>query len=284
MKTKTLIVFLALISLFPLVEAQTTLKPGQTTFTIKSILISAIQLQGNPSYLNVYWNASYINGTGTIGANCTLNCNPKAADCSSAQYCSYLGETGVGVCTIVNPTYKYHEDNSIVCKFLDPAFPNATYEPYPNKTFRPMSFNVWLSPATATIGAEFSLQINVKNTGLFDDSYNVTASTPTLNILSINPQTAQTSVGPLKGDSYLNSPETGFSYVKLTVLTDEPCVCIAVNSTTKADVIGSYAMDSTGCQTNCVQIKSKLASLPDFGLMGIMQIILLAGIVALAKF
>jgi len=284
MKIKLLTIFLTLTLFFSLANAQIILKPGQTAFEVKSISVSEIQLLGNPSYLNVYWNASYIGGTGNIGATCYLNCNPKLTDCSSAQQCNYTGPTGTAVCTILNPLYLYYDDNLVVCKFFDPAFPGIPYEPYPNKTFRPIKFNVWLSPVTATIGREFDLQINVKNIGLFDDSYSVTVTTPTPNILYLNPQTVQTSIGPLKGDSYLNTPETGFSYAKLTVLADEPCVCITVNSTARADILGNYNIDSTGCQPKCVQIKSKLASLPDFGLLGIVQIILLAGILALVKF
>jgi hypothetical protein len=289
MKAKMLIVFLALISLFPLVEAQTTLKPGQTTFSVQSILVSAIQLQGNPSYLNIYWNATYIGGAGNIKTICYLNCNPKAADCSSAQNCSYTGPTGSAVCTIINPLYKYYEDNLAVCKFFNPAFPTTPYEPYPNKTFRPVAFNVWLSSATVVIGTPLDLQANVKNIGLFDDSYNVTVSTPTPNILWIDPQTAQTFVGPLKGDSYLSIPETGFSSAGLTVLTDDPCVCVTANSTARADVLGNYNMnvdcsDPAKPYLKCIKIKSKLASLPDFGLLGIIQIILLAAAVALLKF
>jgi hypothetical protein len=287
MKTKLLAVFLALTLFFPLANAQTVLEPGEKVFTVKSMIISALQLQGNYSttgsyYLNIYWNSYYIVGTGDIGAICYLNCNPKTADCSSAKNCSYLGPTGNAVCTIINPSYNFYGDNIVICKFYDPATPDIPYEPYPNKPFRPVAFSVWLFGVTSTIGKEFSLQTNVKNTGLFDDRYNVTVSTPTPNILAI--QNPEAFVGPLKGDSYLNVPETGASYTRLTVLTDEPCVCITVNSTVKADIPGSYNMDSTGCPANCVKIKSKLASLPDFGFLGILQIILLAGILAYLNF
>lgn len=287
MKTKLLIVFLALTLFFPLVNAQTVLEPGEKIFTVKSMIISALQLQGNYSttgsyYLNTYWNSSYIVGTGDIGANCYLNCDPKTTDCSSAQNCSYEGPTGNAVCTIISPSYNFYGDNYVVCKFYDPATPSIPYEPYPNKTFRPVAFSVWLFSVTSTIGKEFSMQINVKNVGLFDDRYNITVSTPTPNILAI--QNPGAFVGPLKGDSYLNVPETGASFTRLTVLTDEPCVCITVNSTAKADVVGNYNMDSTSCSANCVKIQSKLASLPDFGFLGILQIILLAGILALLKF
>lgn len=147
-----------------------------------------------------------------------------------------------------------------------------------------MYFTVWLSPVSATIGQNFNLQVNVKNTGLFDDWYNVSMATPTPNILLIDEQTSNTYIGPLKGDSYLSSPEISFSYGTLTVLTDEPCVCISVNSTTKADFVGIYNMNSVGCSPNCVQIKSKMASLPDFGLLGIIQIFLFAAILILLKF
>lgn len=285
METKLLIIFLVLALFFPLVEAQTVLNPGQTTFSVTSILVSPIQLQGNPSYLNIYWNASYVGmGTGSIGTNCYLNCNPKINDCSYAQQCSYTGSATNGACTILSPVYNYYADNTVICKFFDPSFPDLPFEPYPNKTFRPVAFNVWFSPVSAVVGKEFNLQINVKNTGLFDDSYRISVTTPNPNILLIDPLTAQTSVGPLKGDSYLNTPETGFSWAKITVLADSPCVCISVSSVAKSDVSGSYDIDSTSCQPNCVQIKSKMASLPDFGLFGIIQIILLAAILILVKF
>jgi hypothetical protein len=268
-------------------SGETVLKPANTTFTVKKSiqLIAGIQLQGIPSYLNVYWNATYVGGTGNIGTKCYLNCNP-INDCSSAQNCAYSGQTGTSVCTIVNPSYNYYQDNFVACKFFDPSFPDIPYEPYPNKTFRPLSFNVWLSPATTTIGTPFSLQINVKNIGLFDDYYNVSVSTPNPNIISVDPLTANTTIGPLKGDSYLSVPETGFTFSNMRVLflTSNSCVCINVNSTTKPDILGIYNMNSVGCQPNCVQIKSSMASLPDFDWLGLIQIILLAAAIVYLKF
>lgn len=282
MKTRLLTIFFTLVLFFPLAQAQTlVLKPGQTTINFSSIVIGGdgtIHLKGTPSYLNVYWTANYIVGSGNISVICFFNCITPACDSGPIQNCSYTGAPGDAACAIVNPSYYYDRDNAVVCKFFDPSDPTVPLTPFPNRTFMPVAFNVWLSPVSAVIGTEFSLKISVKNVGLFEDYYNASVSTPSPNILAIDNRTSNTYIGPLKGSSYLSTPETGFNYARLTVFTDEPCICITVNSTARSDVTGSYSIDNTGCQTNCVQIKSKLASLPDFGLLGIIQIILLAAL------
>lgn len=111
---------------------QVPLKPGQTTFSVESIVISEVQLKGNYStsgsyYLNVYMNVSYIGGSGDVQSICYLNCDPTG-DCSSAQQCSYEGPAaGTEACTILNPSYDFYQSNSVYCQFFNPKLPGIPY-------------------------------------------------------------------------------------------------------------------------------------------------------------
>jgi hypothetical protein len=280
-------------------SGETVLKPANTTFTVKQSiqLVAGIQLQGNTSYLNVYWNASYIVGSGNIQVKCYMNCDPTQT-CSRDRNCTYDGAGGIGVCTIINPSYSYDQLNSVYCQFFNPLQPGIPYvdqstgKPYYRKDFKPVDFSIWLSPLTAVVGTPFDLQTNVKNNGLFDDSFNISVSAYPSNLISIDMSAANTTVGPLKGDSYLNVPETDFSLVKVKVqaVMDNSCICVNVYSTTRTGVLGNFNVDSTNCDQyndvnkKCVQVKSKISTLPDFGLLGIIQIILLAAAIVYLKF
>lgn len=46
---------------------------------------------------------------------------------------------------------------------------------YINKTFTPINFSVWLSKYSSLVGEEFNFPVNIKNSGLFSDIYNLTS-------------------------------------------------------------------------------------------------------------
>jgi hypothetical protein len=273
MKKLLLLLFLLLI---PLANAQATLKPGSTTFSVASITLTGagIELQAGfnttqTSYLNVYWNSYYIGSSNTtIGATCYLNCIPETQDCSSAQQCNYTGYPGPAICTIVNPTYKFTEINNITCKFYNPKYPAVEYKPYPYRTFYPINFEVYYPSVTTTVGKETKLQISVRNIGLFTDKYNVSASTNKPNIIAIDSSTLKTAIGPLTGNSYGSTPQTDSAYVKLVVLASQDAeICFTVNSTTDPSV---------NPFSKCIPIKSSYASLSDFNFLGIIWIMLIS--------
>jgi hypothetical protein len=268
------VIVLSLLILIPLANAQTILEPGTTTFTTASIVLTGnISLQGTTQYLNIFWNASYSTGfVKDVNVTCYLNCDPETQPCSSAQKCNYLGLSGTGACTITTPSYGYYAANNVTCTFYDPQFPDIPYKPYPNRTFKPIDFEVILpSHIDATIGREITPQINMRNKGLLVDNYSVHVYTLSP-LLVIDPSTALVTVGPVNGISYPYQGEIGSSYVKMTLLaaSSSPIVVfVEVNSTTKSDIFW----------TGSVEVLSKLSSLPDFSWSGIVQIIAIAAIV-----
>jgi len=252
----------------------TVLKPGYTTFSVDSIGLTGrgIELQAaftqtGSSYLNVYWNSYFIGGSNaSIGATCYLNCMAEQ-DCSSAQQCSQTG-LGPAVCTILNPVYKFTEINNVSCRFFNSQYPLIVYKPYPYRTFYPIKFDVFYSPLTTTVGERSKLQVNVKNTGLFKDNYTVkVAGFSPAGTLEIDPSPIPP-IGPLTGDSYESTTQTGFTSINLrVVIAQDANICFTVNSTSKPGVNSFYG---------CAQVKSSFASLSDFNFLGVVWIMILS--------
>jgi len=262
------------------------LQPGQTEFTTDTILLpdGLFQLEGNLNYLNVFWNAKYHSGNiRDIGVICYLNCNQEAQDCSAYQACSRLAYGSAG-CTIGSsadkPQYNVPLDGEdyVNCKFYDPLYPDVTVG-YFNRTFKPIYFDVFLYDVAVSVGQSFDLRINVKNGGLFTDSYNIKATVPEIyqNILKVADESKLFTIGPVYGESYLHTPETKEAFVKMmTLTTDLASVCIDVTS---------VASPTTHAFSDCKQIKSSAVSMSDFDWFGVMQIILLSTVLfAVASF
>jgi hypothetical protein len=229
-----------------------------------------LQFSGTLDYLNVFWNAYYSGGTERdIGVSCYLDCNPEIQDCSSANNCTYIGPVGKRSCTIVNPLYNFGGSNTVFCKIYDPLAPDTTFG-YTNRSFSSIDFDVFTpSDLRAIVGEEIDLRVIVKNFGLLVDSYvvNVTSPSP---LISIHPSTAVTTIGPLTGD-YMLVSESGYTLAKLIPLSSigTATLRIAVNSTT-VPFIGIERW---------LTIKSGTASLSEFDVFGVVQIIILATLV-----
>ena len=116
-----------------LVEAQTPLPPGSTTFEVSSISLTPVDdytltkqeigLWGNKTYLLIAWNATYEKGLEReIRAICFLNCEDSSnlTACQGKQNCSYSGLPGYAECSILFPKYFYNQSNSVTCHFYDP--------------------------------------------------------------------------------------------------------------------------------------------------------------------
>jgi hypothetical protein len=275
---KKLLLILSFLFLIPFANAQITLKPGTNYFAVKGIILTGagIQLQGvfnttGTNYLNAYWNAYYLGDfNDTMAATCYLNCISETEDCSSAQQCNYTGYPGLGICTLLNPTYKFTEINNVTCKFFNPEQPEIEYKPYPYKTFYPINFEVFYPSITTTVGQSSKLQINVRNIGLFTDNYTVNIVSYPSNIIWINPSSLTTRIGPLTGDSYGSTPQTDYTYVDLRVLATiqtQENICFIVNSTSNSSVNSYY---------NCIPVRGSMASLSDFSILGIVWIMLIS--------
>ena len=209
------------------------LQPGTVEFSISAIYMPSgeINFTGNTTHLNTYWEAYYYDGSQRdIGAVCFLNCDerynstcpaPWNCSCPLIQNCSTLTPPGKGVCSIINPNYNspYNNTNFVGCRFSDPLFP--TTAGHINKTFVPIDFSVWFSSFTSIVGEEFNLPVNIKNQGLFTDTYSVNSSTNMPYIVNIN--TPNFSL-QLHGDSFdphawqQTGPEVKQVYIKVTIL------------------------------------------------------------------
>jgi hypothetical protein len=254
-----------------------------------------LALYGDLSYLNVKWNASYLNNVEReIGIECYLNCpNPGdniTKNCAAYEnltnYCSYKSLTGYGFCTIVKPGYLFKgQINNVTCSFYDPANPTVNYLPYPNRTFKPINFDVYSAlNGSVTVGKPFALPVNVRNLGLF--AGNFTSNTSAL----VKPQliSIENPIGLIENLKYNNIGEI---YSKVTFLSAEKInfkVLVKSNidpSTCSISADCSYLGSDAECiASKCwkritVEINSGMSSLPEFNWTGLLQIIILSTVV-----
>ena len=305
---------IVLIFLLQATSAQT-LKGGETTFEIIGIILDpippgpggdytdtaqALVLYGDESYLNVRWNARYSDGIErAIGVRCYLNCPSPGRNIdincaeykNSTNYCSYEALTGYGFCTIVNPNYLFRDQlNNITCKFYDPIRPEINYFPYPNRTFYPSYFEIFTtSNATVTVGQSFILGLNIRSLSLIYGNF-------TSNV------TVQENIGglilaivknPIGQTSVLKYNQIGKVNREITFLSAETT---HLEVLTRSDVDPTVCSDDEGCidfgpeakciddrcwKRNIVTISADRASLPEFGLIGLLQIMILSAVVIL---
>lgn len=296
MKISRKIIFLTILSISILsflaydIYAQQVLSPGSTLFTSVSIAFQGLQFSGNFNFLRIYWNSSYIQSTlsgqeaGTfslIGVKCYVNCNPLAdpTKCDGQpNNCTFVGAPGIGVCTIQPISYVYplNTPDNATCIFYNPQLPSVEYlkadGTYPNSTFYPINFNLYLAPNfTVTVGKPISMLVIVQNLGVFTDNYTQDVTAYPSNLISLDPTTTNTTLGPLVGNSYGNSPQPFASVAKFTLLSTTSPINLIVNIT---------SMDNnTISQQQLLQIRAGVSSLPDFGWTGIVQILVLASVV-----
>lgn len=257
--------------------AQTVLKSGQTTFSSGGFVLENVTksdyllLYGSKEYLNILWNIYYSDiADADIAVMCYLNCDNQTTNCIGQQNCSYIGPAGRKLCTVVSPNYNYYQNNLAKCKFWNPS--NESSFMYLNKTFKPVDFTASTSATiSASVGRPFDLQINLKNAGLFNDTYriNFTQSSPIIYI-----ENSLRSSETMKG-----SPDYDTGYVKSRIIasasTGNPAgILILVNSTEKPDISKELY----------VEIKAGYLSLPEYDWFGLLQIILIAAVIVAIKF
>lgn len=276
-----IISFLSVLSIKP-VSAQIILPQGQTYFTV-AIVYYPLQFSGDLNSLRIYWNASYLGGSASqIGVKCYVNCNPldpNNNECAGfPNNCTYLGPPGVSACTIQPMAYAYplNTPENATCIFYNPAKPAVEYKKpdgtYPNATFYPINFNLYLVPNfTVSVGKPISLSFVVQNIGVFNDSYIQTLTAYPGNLISLDTKTQSATFGSLVGNSYGNTPQSFNSLAKFTLLSTTAPVnlVVDVNSTT----------NSTIEQEQVLRIQAGVSSLPDFGWLGLLQIIALASLI-----
>jgi hypothetical protein len=254
------------------------LSPGEANFTTPLIIIpdGQIHLSGNLSYLVTYWEAYYSDGSERdVGAVCFLNCDERFQDCSSAQNCSLLHPPGrIAGCSILYPNYRsLNSTNFVSCRIYDPLFPELT-KGYLNKTFIPVNFDSWLSDYSSVVGEEFNFPVNIKNSGLFSDTYRIQAWSNKPAKVYINPATQDFFI-QLHGDAFdphawnETGPEVKQAYIKLALLdASDPQTYLYVN------VTSSFGFS----KLNYVILKSNFRSVPEINSIQIFLIILIATI------
>lgn len=243
--------------------AQTPLQPGETEFEIQPILLrgEGIYLSGNLSYIAAYVQAYYPDFSyRKIGMDCYLN----GDEFTATQSCSVRFYPEKGVCSILSPQYlSLTQPNEMKCKIYDPEYPSLIWE-YVNKTFTPINFSFWFSDYSTLVGEEFNLPVNIKNSGLFTDTYNLTAWIMEGESLArINPATRSFLV-ELHGDAFdpnaWNQTGPGIKqvYVKMMILDASSNLHACINVTS--------SIDPSSSSQNCITLKAQFRSLPEFSL------------------
>jgi hypothetical protein len=281
-----LIAILSLLLFLKPVSAQVPLQPGEVPFSISPIYLPTgeINLTGNLSYLNIYWEAYYWDGSQRdIGAICFLDCDKGYQACSSAQNCSTLTPPGKGVCSILNPKYDpLTAQHNVSCTFYDPANRELTIGVgYLNYTFTPINFSVNISSFTSIVGEEFNFPVNIKNQGLFSDRYIVNVSTSTPETIYIVPETRYFLTSELHGDSFdphawqQTGPEVKSFNTKMTVLDASANSIICVNVTSEQMKAKGFTL-SRPPQPYCVEIESKFKVMPELSWPALLFLMLIA--------
>ncbi|MEM2742163.1 MAG: hypothetical protein QW040_01255 [Candidatus Aenigmatarchaeota archaeon] len=269
-----LILPLILFSSFHNTKAQETqLQPGETEFEIRSILLKGegIYLSGNISYIAAYVQAYYSDFSyQEIGMDCYLN----GDEFTATQNCSVRFYPGKGVCSILYPQYSsLIEPNEIKCKIYAPG---VNVYGYVNKSFTPINFSFWSSNYSTLVGDEFNLPINIKNSGLFRDTYNLTAWIMEGETLArINPDTRSFLV-ELHGDAFdpqtWNQTGAGVKqvYIKIIILDASSNLHACANLTS--------SINSSHSIYKCFLLRAELKTMHEFDLFQILLLIPIAAI------
>jgi hypothetical protein len=133
-----------------------------------------------------------------------------------------------------------------------------------------LAFNVSAALGSLTVGREVSLRVNVQNNGLLTDNYTVNVTSPSSYLSFSAPLT---STGFLQGSP---TNEYGYSLTGVTALA-------SLGTQTRIDIQVNSTVNQSIGQTITIQLTAGLASLPDFTILGIIQIIILAALILWTK-
>jgi hypothetical protein len=255
-------------------------------------------LRGNISYLVVKWDARwYDNSPKDIGVRCYLNCpNPDEdidANCASYQKCEYLGAPGRHSCVIQNPNYLFKDLNNITCKFYNPESPEVDFLPYPQRSFWIVDYQAKVvSELNPPLGEAYNLLINIKNLGLIPTSFYVNF-TDIQNPLNPTPVVLENNLVVTEkmnyGETTLALPRMlVLSSGRLTFQTDvksnlEPAQSFSTACNLDSDCPSSldlndgvYCLQNRCWQRSLTQATIGVKSLSEFGLIEVIEIILIA--------
>ena len=294
---KYLIVILFIFLFLPISLAQ--LKKGEATFIVSSIALYPVNdytntkqdlgLFGSREYLNVFWDAMYSpTNTDPIEAKCWLNCpytDNIEVKCQGYQNCTYIGSTGKAACTIEKPVYKYTVKNNVTCIFYDPNSPEVVL-PYAARNVLPLDFSLVTGGGSYSVGQTITWRVSVISHSLLESGY-------TINVTSYKPNIVYVQDGYGNTNSIVYG-ETGIIYPKLTFITfgtttlevlarpvEDPTMC-TVKSNCPSVVYGTNPVCLNGVcwkEFEVNTMKATYASMPEYGLNGSIQIILVSAVV-----
>ncbi len=246
---------------------------NSSSFTVRSGAssqspqISFFDFSGDLTKFDTEWEAFYPDDPfRTMEVKCGLNCDPQTADCGSiiGQGClPYPVQHGAesvkkGSCAVSSPTYNFAATNKIMCLFYDPI--NPSLKTFVDHDFTPVDFELNYPPKiVADVGSSFDLKIDISNKGLLRDTYRVDLTgTETV---SISPESVTTEV--------VDRSKSVSVFSSITPLVDQSGqLTLKVTSLTSGKVV-----------TKTIELNPKLFILPEFGLLGLIQIIAIATIV-----
>ncbi|MBI2547168.1 MAG: chitobiase/beta-hexosaminidase C-terminal domain-containing protein [Candidatus Aenigmarchaeota archaeon] len=240
----------------------------------QSPYINSFTFSGDKSGFDVLWQAFYPTQTmQSMNVECGLNCDPRTQNCAqiAGEGCNpYPYQHGTesvksGQCRILSPSYNFASgsSNKIMCLFYDPAN-KQQYNTFTSYDFTPIDFSLLSSnQIIATVGSTTELKVSIANRGTLTDSYSVS-------VVADNPGTLQISPVAFTTDGISSNQATSAEF-QIRPLVDNNRITITVTSTTNPSLTQTIVMD----------VKSGLFQLPDFGLAGFIQIIIIAALLYL---
>jgi len=242
----------------------TTTTATPTTTLPHTIRFTSFSFLTKTNQLNVNWVDEYSGGI-SVSVKCTLN---------DAQVCNpfpYTGPAGGGGCTITTPAYNtapapgglHTVANKLNCTAYDTAQPSTKYENIVN--FYPRALEVGVpSTMSPTLGEQENLLITIKNNGTLTDTYSVSVTPTSPNMLTVT--------GGSQTTESLNNNDIQQMYAKLTLL-------VSRQSTTANVVVSSVSQPSIQFSVP-VSVRGTDRSLPDFDVYGLVQLVLLTAVLA----
>jgi hypothetical protein len=247
--------------------AQTTLNQGFFRFDVIpfSFVFTGLAGKGTNYDFVVSWTVRQNDPSQPLTGIKCIFIGSSTVDCGAQPI---IQGPGPGSCTVHIPPYDFTKLNNVSCfvYYTPSIFYNATY----NISFNPVAFNAVAALGSLTVGTAIPLRVHVQNTGLLTDLYTVNFTSASSYILFSDPNT---NTGSLDG---IPTNESGYAQSDVTAQAafgSQSVIIIQVNSTVSPSI----------GQTIPIYLSAGLASLPDFTIFGIIQIIILAALVLWAK-
>jgi len=231
--------------------------------------VSFFAYTGDLNSFDVEWEAFYTNQpTREMEVKCGLNCDPDLDNCpaDAGKRClPYPFEHGPeelkkGKCKVPSPAYNFAQEN-LKCVFYDPE--DEKLKSAVTQSFKSIDFDLMApSSISATVGDTTHLKVDVGNLGVVTDSYSITLTADDPQAVDISPSSATTGSIPL--DKVVNV------FFSVTPIIDVP---------NKITVVVASQASPAITKTLAIDVSPGLFALPEFGLIGFVQIIFVAAIV-----